>query len=134
MCELLQSIFLRRQDEVFLVHGANLNALLHSAGTGDAGALAALTRMGKHLGLAIGNALELFNPELVILGGKLIVARDYFLPAMQQELALLPARPVNRNVVVSALAGPAIAMGACALILESAFARIQEPGPVPKSS
>jgi predicted NBD/HSP70 family sugar kinase len=46
-----------------------LDTMLAQAEAGDARTLAALADVGRWLGLGIGNLVNLFNPELVVLGG-----------------------------------------------------------------
>lgn len=46
-----------------------LNTVVARAADGDESTLAAIVEVGKWLGLGIGNLINVFNPELVVLGG-----------------------------------------------------------------
>jgi predicted NBD/HSP70 family sugar kinase len=46
-----------------------LESVLRRADAGDEIALRAITEVGRWLGLGIGNLVNIFNPELVVLGG-----------------------------------------------------------------
>jgi glucokinase len=65
-------------------HGADGATLVERARAGDERALAALDRMGRLLGAAIGSLVNLFDPELIVVGGGFGAAAG--------ELLLEPAR------------------------------------------
>jgi glucokinase len=64
------------------------HALVSRAREGDAAAVAALARIGEYLGAAVGSLANLFDPELVIVGGGFGAAAG--------ELVLGPARTAAR--------------------------------------
>jgi glucokinase len=81
--------------------------LVGAAREGNREALEAIAGIGRRLGAAIGSLVNIFNPELVVLGGGFSQARDLFLePALEsmREEALPPGRDLVR--VVPALLGP----------------------------
>jgi glucokinase len=68
---------------------------------GDEAAIEAITLVGSRLGVAITNLVNIFNPEVVIVGGGVIGAGDLLLePARRvvRERALLPSRDDVRIV------------------------------------
>ena len=67
--------------------------LVRLAGEGEARALEILDGIGRHLGAGIGSLVNIFNPELVVIGGGFAAAGDFVLD---------PAREVVRR---EALAG-----------------------------
>ena len=81
--------------------------LVGAAREGNAEALEAVVEIGRRLGAAIGSLVNIFNPEVVVIGGGFSQARDLFfeplLEAMRVE-ALQPGRDLVR--VVPALLGP----------------------------
>jgi glucokinase len=84
---------------------ARLAVELATQGPGDAGRL--LEQVGTYLGEGIASLVNVFNPELVVLGGGFARAGELlFEPARRTvaERALVPARDVVR--VVPALLGP----------------------------
>jgi glucokinase len=87
---------------------ANGQALVEHAGAGDAEALAKLGQMGEFLGAAIGSFVNLFNPELVVVGGGFgEAAGDLLLEPARESArreALAPAD--HRLRIVPAELGP----------------------------
>ena len=97
----------RQTREALLRHpgsilgGALLSAKdVYEAGMkGDALALEVLERMGRSLGVGIANLLNLLNPEVIVIGGKVANAWQLFAEAMHEEARLrafpLPAQSVR---------------------------------------
>src|SRR5262249_58833564 len=54
------------------VNGALITELAHD---GDAAAIEALALIGRNLGVGIASLLNVFNPDLVVIGGGVIAAR-----------------------------------------------------------
>jgi glucokinase len=61
-------------------------ALLSRAIDGDAKALVILDGMGRHLGAGMGSLVNIFDPELVVIGGGFAVALDFMLEPAQEVL------------------------------------------------
>jgi glucokinase len=61
-------------------------ALLSMAKDGDAKALGILDDMGRHLGAGMGSLVNIFDPELVVIGGGFAVALDFMLEPAQEVL------------------------------------------------
>ena len=81
--------------------------LVGAAREGNAEALEAIVEIGRRLGAAIGSLVNIFDPEVVVIGGGFSQARDLFLePALEtmREEALQPGRDLVR--VLPALLGP----------------------------
>ena len=81
--------------------------LVGAAREGNEEALEAIVGIGRRLGAAIGSLVNIFEPEVVVIGGGFSQARDLFLePALEsmREEALPPGRDLVR--VVPALLGP----------------------------
>lgn len=68
---------------------ADAHVLIDKARTGDARARAALARIGESLGAAIGSLVNVFDPEIVVIGGGFGAAAG--------ELLLEPARAAARR-------------------------------------
>jgi len=67
--------------------------LIDKAKAGDAGARAALARIGESLGAAIGSLVNVFDPDLIVIGGGFGAAAG--------ELVLGPAREAARREAMS---------------------------------
>ena len=96
-----------RAAERILGPGTTGRTLVGAARAGNEEARAAIVEIGRKLGAAIGSLVNIFNPELVVIGGGFSQARDVFLePALEamREEALPPGRDLVR--VVPALLGP----------------------------
>jgi glucokinase len=68
---------------------------------GDEAALEAITLIGRNLGVAIANYANIFNPEVVVIGGGVIAAGELLLEparAVVAERALPPSREEVRIV------------------------------------
>jgi glucokinase len=64
--------------------GADARRLVAAAGDGDAAAIAALERIGELLGAAVGSFVNMFDPDVIVVGGGFGAAAG--------ELVLEPAR------------------------------------------
>ncbi|MDT8307425.1 MAG: ROK family protein [Anaerolineae bacterium] len=63
-------------------------AVLREAAVGDELALAALSEVGRHLGIVIAACVAILNPALIVLGGGLgLAAFDFLVPPARAELA-----------------------------------------------
>lgn len=81
--------------------------LVGAAREGNADALEAVREFGRRLGAGLGSLVNIFNPEVIVIGGGFSQARDLFLePALEtmKVEALPPGRDLVR--VVPALLGP----------------------------
>jgi glucokinase len=88
---------------------------LASAGPGDARDV--LEHIGSHLGIGISDLVNVFNPEIVVVGGGFAEAGELLLgPARQvvAERSLVPARDVVR--IVPAELGPEAGLVGAALV------------------
>lgn len=73
--------------------------LVAAARGGDAGATEDLAEIGRRLGAGIASLVNIFNPEVVVLGGGFSEARDLLLTPARETLAregLRPARDLVR--------------------------------------
>ena len=50
---------------------------------GDALSIKLLSRQGEILGQALGNAVNLLNPGLIVIGGEIVEVEDFFLDAVK---------------------------------------------------
>ena len=95
--------------------------VIAAAMSGDRLALRLLEETGEYLGAGIANLVNLFNPEVVIIGGWVgIEAGEIMLPAIKvavKESALeFPLR--STRIVISELADRAIVIGAATVVLD----------------
>lgn len=98
----------------------DVNIVVRAAEAGDPVAQTALEEVGVQLGIGIGNLINAFNPELVVLGGALSLASSFLLPVIRQtiqEHALAQPHEIVK-VAASAHGADACVMGTIALVLD----------------
>lgn len=78
---LLESARIAFADETIDLHD-----LLKRADEGDPTALSLFDRVGRYLGIGIVNMMNAFNPEKIVLGGRLALARRWLEGAIFEEL------------------------------------------------
>ena len=71
------------------VHGLDGVQVFESAKKGDPQALALYSQLGTHLGNAIKAVMYTYDPELIILGGSVAQAFDWFRQSMWREIKTL---------------------------------------------
>jgi glucokinase len=101
------------------ITGALVTELAHD---GDAAARDVMTLMGQRLGLGVVTLVNIFNPEVVVVGGGAIAAGELLL-APAREVVARRALPINRETVrlVSARFGAESGMlGAACMALDMA--------------
>ena len=67
--------------------GVEPSSLALAASSGDPQAISHWDRYGQLLGTGISSLVYMFTPQLVLVGGGLAGASEYFLPAVRQEVA-----------------------------------------------
>jgi glucokinase len=100
---------------------ANASDLVKQAQEGNEDAVAALAELGHRLGSAMGSLVNIFNPEMIVVGGGFAAAGDLVLdPARErvQREALEPARDLVR-VVPAVLGAEAGLVGAGMVAFEA---------------
>lgn len=78
---------------------------------------------GTQLGIAIANLLNLFNPELVLLGGDLVGGGDVLMNAVRAAAAERAISKASREatITLSSLKDDVVAIGAATLAIHNAF-------------
>lgn len=97
--------------------GADARRLVAEAEADDRDAIAALAELGHRLGAGIATLVNIFNPELVIVGGGFAEAGELILGPARETLAV-EALPPGRDLVriVYAELGPEAGMVGAALV------------------
>ena len=114
--------------EIALEHGANAvkdreitsAQVYQSAREGDAMALRAMREMGRFLGVGIASLINIFNPEMVVIGGRVKDAWDLFIDATREEIRKRAFEyPAARTKIVPSLLGDDAGMvGAAAVAFQ----------------
>jgi glucokinase len=91
-----------------------------AAQTGDPAARYAMKEMGRMLGIALAGLINTFNPEMIVLGGRVKDAWQLFIDAAREEVLrrafLIPAQ--RTRIVPSLLGDDAGMIGAAAAALQ----------------
>ncbi len=85
---------------------------------GDEVAIGVLAHIGSHLGVALSSFANIFDPDVIVVGGGASVAGDLLLDPAREELRARALPPMNETPVVLATAGPDAGMiGAAAMAM-----------------
>jgi glucokinase-like ROK family protein len=97
--------------------------VVNAAIQGDQFAINILSEVGINLGKGIAILIQLFNPELIILGGPIAAAGQYITTPVQQSLNIYCMRQLSdkTSIVVSEMGQNVGIMGAVAVVMESVF-------------
>lgn len=101
-----------------LADGKEIDARVvnEAATAGDAAALGAVELAGHYLGQALVSLANLFQPEIIVLGGGAIAFGELLIAPARREIEAHALNPMNATPVVAAELGPAAGMiGAAAL-------------------
>jgi predicted NBD/HSP70 family sugar kinase len=97
-------------------------AIYELAKQGDETAINILSQSGTYIGIAIANAVTLFDPGVVILNGGLVRAGDFLLDSMNKSIQQnLMALPNSVSITTSHLGDVAGALGAAMVPLQHYF-------------
>jgi glucokinase len=96
----------------------NGKLLAEAAGQGDDVALEILQRGARALGAGIGNAANLINPQLVVLGGGVTKSGEWWWSAVRQAARETMLPEVSCEIVAAMLGDDAPLWGAVALAVE----------------
>jgi predicted NBD/HSP70 family sugar kinase len=94
--------------------------VVQAARAGDPVAVDVLRETGRYLGIGLVNLINVFNPEMIVLGGSLSVVSNFLLPEINREiesrLALWPRRAPQ--VLTAAHGTDASMMGGIAAVYQ----------------
>ncbi len=97
-----------------------MEVVVEAANQGDQLALNTLSEIALHLGSGITNLINIFNPELIVLGGELILAGHYLLPTIGKIIAAEALNDLSRMVAlaISSQTTDACVRGAATLVID----------------
>lgn len=102
---------------------STLDEIILLAQNGSTAAREVIEDAARSLGIAIANLINLYGPEVVILGGSLTRAKAILIPKIEEILnsRTFGLRTCSPNIQVSELGSHAIARGSTTLVFEKAF-------------
>ncbi|MFD0676093.1 MULTISPECIES: ROK family protein [unclassified Paenibacillus] len=102
----------------------NLEALAQRAGNGDQKAIERFEQTGRYLGIGLVNVINCFNPELIIIGGSIVTAKEWLLPPILSIMKKrsLPFPRAQLSIAFSELEGRSTLLGAASFAISRFFA------------
>ena len=95
--------------------------MTEAAIAGDGIAVEVVAGIGRHLGVALASYANIFEPDVIVIGGGAAAAGDLLLEPARRELRNRALPPMNQIQVVPAELGPDAGMiGAAAMAIEEA--------------
>ena len=97
--------------------------VIDAANRGDQYAINILSQIGINLGKGIAILIQLFNPELIILGGKIAEAKQYITTPIQQSINTYCMEQLREktSIALSNLGENAGVLGSVAVVMENIF-------------
>jgi len=97
--------------------------IVEAANNGDQFCISIISQVGFELGKGISILTQIFNPELIILGGTLAEANQYLLTPIEQALNHYSLQKLKNQmkIEISKLGQNAIILGAVAMVSENIF-------------
>ena len=94
-----------------------LDDILNAVREEDVLAIEVIEEIGTNLGRAIAGLINIFNPELVVIGGKLASVQDYLMLPIKSAVQKHSLNMINRDTTIklSRLGAKGGAIGACML-------------------
>lgn len=94
-----------------------LEEILQAIGDEDVLAIECIGKIGRTLGRGVAGVINIFNPGLVVIGGRLIVGKEYLLLPIKTEINKLSLHRVSSDseIVLSELGRRAASVGDCLL-------------------
>ncbi len=80
----------------------SLDAILDAIQKEDVTAIECIEEVGATLGRAVAGLINIFNPDSVIIGGRLSVAERYLMPPLKIAVNKLSLNLVNNDTVIKA--------------------------------
>jgi N-acetylglucosamine repressor len=98
----------------------DISTVIQAANAGDQFAISLFSDAGHWLGRGIAYLIQIFNPELIIIGGRVAEASDFILAPIQQAIHTYSNRDISDDTKIkfSELGSKAGTMGAAAYALE----------------
>jgi predicted NBD/HSP70 family sugar kinase len=111
-----------RMIERALGETLEIEDVIGRARAGDLACARALADAGRYIGVATATLCNLFNPQLIAVGGSLGAAGDLLLNPMRESLELraIPSAAADVKIVQAELGERAELLGALALVLDKA--------------
>ncbi|MGK6353304.1 ROK family transcriptional regulator [Parapedobacter sp. DT-150] len=97
--------------------------IINAAKRGDQYAISILSYLGEKLGKGMATLIQLFNPELIVLGGKIAEAKEYITIPIQKAINTYCMQPIRDlvHIELSQFGSEAGAIGTAHIFLDELF-------------
>lgn len=111
-----------------------LSLISQAAEAGDSETLEALHETGSALGIGVANLVNIFNPEMVIIGGALSMVSKFLLPSIKKVIEERSLEDIRKHTAIldSAFGPDASVMGAVAMVVQAILSCPSRVGDVQK--
>lgn len=98
----------------------DISIVIQAANSGDQFAISLFSEVGKWLGRGMAYLIQIFNPELIIIGGQVAMASQFILAPIQQAIHTYSNRDISNDtkIMFSELGTKAGIIGAAAYAIE----------------
>lgn len=105
------------------IHEIHVSTIIEALENGDAFAIDLISKAGGYLGKGIAGLIHIFNPEMVIIGGKVARARHFLVDPIQQSLNKYTIHRIKQDteIVTSTLEENVKLLGAVAMVMNTLF-------------
>ena len=102
------------------INRIDISSIIQAANSGDQFAISLFTEVGKWLGKGIAFLVQIFNPELIIIGGRIAEASQFVISPIHQALHTYSNQDIGNDtqIVFSELGTKSGTIGASAYALE----------------
>jgi len=98
--------------------------IVDAADAGDNEAGEALAEAGSALGIGIANLINIFNPQMIVIGGPMSIAGKYFMTVLEESVKkrALDDNLANTDILLSNFGANASLIGAVSLVTQAVIA------------
>ncbi|NOR88502.1 MAG: ROK family protein [Bacteroidales bacterium] len=101
----------------------HVSDIIKAVNQGDIFAIEIINKLGHFLGEALASLVHIFNPEMIIIGGKVALAEDYLINPIQNTLNKYTISHIKKDteVVTSRLEEKVKLLGSVAMVMNQVF-------------
>ena len=101
----------------------HVSDIIEAVNKGDLFAIEIINKLGHFLGEALASLVHIFNPEMIIIGGKVALAEDYLINPIQNTLNKYTISHIKKDteVVTSLLQDKVKLLGSVAMVMNQVF-------------
>lgn len=101
----------------------HVSDIIEAVNKGDIFAIEIINKLGNFLGEALASLVHIFNPEMIIIGGKVALAEDYLINPIQNTLNKYTISYIKKDteVVTSMLQERVKLLGSVAMVMNQVF-------------